>query len=356
MTTPQYQMEPEWEHPTEELEVIHGTGAMSPESKAEVDTQITTAKRYPRSIRAFKQQALEMATFDEETAEGCFYALRRSGKPIEGPSIRLAEIIVSAWGNVRADAKVIAIGDRDLTAEAMTWDLEKNVAIRVQVKRRITGKDGKRYSDDMIVVTGNAACAIALRNSVFKVIPMVYTKSVYQEARKVAIGDVKTLAAKRAAMVEHFGKMGVSEAEVFAAVDKAGIEEVGLDELATLKGYATALKEGDTTVEELFRPSNGHAEDLKAKTQANAQALRDKLPKPQAAEQPTTETAPPPAEPEQTQAPVDELADLRNHVTDLFNSVDKKLQKNLLAGKPAVSKMDGEQLQTLQAEIEKVSG
>lgn len=285
MSQPQPQ-QGEWENP-EDVQVVTDVMVMSPETRAEVDIQISTAKRYPRSIRNFKQQALEMATFDEETAEGCFYSLPRGGKPIEGPSARLAEIVLSAWGNVRADAKVVGVDDKEITAEAMTWDLEKNVAIRVQVKRRITDKYGKKYKDDMITVTGNAACSIALRNSVFKVIPMVYTKAIYQEARRVAIGDVQTLAAKRAAMVQHFQKMGVTDKQIFAVVGKENIEEVGLDELAALKGLATAIKDGDISVDDAFNPGNGHAEDLKNKTQANAEALKQKLTK----QEPETEPA-----------------------------------------------------------------
>jgi hypothetical protein len=283
MTTPQSQpIEPEimndrFDALGEEGMTFSGPGALSAETRAEVDIQISTAKRYPRDIKRFKLQAMEMATFDEETAEGCFYSLPRGGKPIEGPSARLAEIIVSAWGNVRADAKVVGVDDKEITAEAMTWDLEKNVAIRVQVKRRITDKYGKKYKDDMITVTGNAACSIALRNSVFKVIPMVYTKAVYQAARKVAIGDIQTLAAKRALMVEHFKKMGVTEPQIFGAVGKENIEQIGLDELAVLKGLATAIKDGDVSVDDAFSTGNGHSEDLKNKTQAAADALKQKL-------------------------------------------------------------------------------
>lgn len=236
----------------QEPEVVELPAILSTAVSGEVDVQIATAKRYPRSISAFKKQALDMATLDEETASGCFYSLPRGGKPIEGPSARLAEIVLSAWGNVRADSKVVDVGEREITAESTTWDLEKNVAVRMQVKRRITDKNGRRYNDDMVVVTGNAACAIALRNSVFKVIPMVYTRSIYHEARRVAIGDIKTLEAKRAAMVEHFGKMGVTPDRVFKVVDRKSIEDIGLEELLTLKGLATALRDNETTIEEAF--------------------------------------------------------------------------------------------------------
>lgn len=248
---------------------------LSPATKGEIDMQISTAKRYPRSIKSFKEQALAMATLDEETASGCFYSMPRGGKPIEGPSARLAEIVLSAWGNVRADARVIDAGPKEITAEAMTWDLEKNVAVRVQVKRRITDKHGKRYNDDMIVVTGNAACSIALRNSVFKVIPMAFTKAVYQAARAVAIGDAKTLASKRAEMVAYFGKMGIVPERVLAVIDRKSIEDVSLDDLAVLKGLATAIKEGDTSVDEAFPDPNApkpgaKAADLNAKLKETA--------------------------------------------------------------------------------------
>ncbi len=242
----------ETENGAGELEPVEMPVLLEPRTRGELDVQIVTAKRFPRKISAFKEQALDMATLDEETASGCFYSLPRGGKPVEGPSVRLAEIVLSAWGNVRSEAKVVEVGEKEITAEATTWDLEKNVAVRFQVKRRITDKNGKRYTDDMVVVTGNAACSIALRNSVFKVIPMAYTKAVYQAARQVAIGDAKTLAAKRAEMVAYFGKMGVKPERVFGVVGCKNLEDIGLDELATLKGLATAIKEGDTNVDEAF--------------------------------------------------------------------------------------------------------
>lgn len=261
----------------------HGAEIVVPAARSEVDIQISTAKAYPRSISAFKKLAMDMATLDDETAAGCFYSLPRDGKPIEGPSVRLAEIVVSSWGNIRADARIVDVGAKEITAEGMCWDLERNVAIRVQVKRRITNKHGQRYSDDMVVVTGNSACSIALRNAVFKVVPMAYTKAVYEAARTVAIGDAQTLAAKRAEMVAYFGKMGVPQDRVLAVVKRASVEDVGLDDLAMLKGLATAIREGDTTVDEVFpvaaqaaQATVGSAVEQLAKKIAGAEADQKK--------------------------------------------------------------------------------
>lgn len=63
------------------LEVI-SEGTLEQITRGEIDMQIATAKKYPRSISKFKAKALEMATLDEETAESCFYNLPREGKEI----------------------------------------------------------------------------------------------------------------------------------------------------------------------------------------------------------------------------------------------------------------------------------
>ena len=142
--------------------VSQGGGTLLAVRGQDVDIQIATARQYPRNITAFKRQAMDMATLDDETAASCFYCLPRGGKKIMGPSARLAEIVASAWGNMRAQSKVVEVNDKEVVAEGACWDLEKNVLISVQVRRRITDSKGIRFNDDMIVVTGNAASSIAL--------------------------------------------------------------------------------------------------------------------------------------------------------------------------------------------------
>lgn len=268
-----------------ELEVparlpLAGTGA------GEVDLQIATAKRFPRSIVRFRKLALEMATLDEEVAESCFYVLPRDGRNVEGPSARLAEILASAWTNMRIEGKPIGEDDRFVTARGVAWDLEVNNAIAFETKRRITTKQGRRFNDDMIGVTSNAATSIALRNAILKVVPSAFWRPIYLECRRVAVGDASTLADRRAKMLEYFQKMGVVPDRVFALIGVAGIEDITLDHLATLKGLATAIKEGDTTVDEAFpapAPKGGPAPKGAA---GKLDALADAMKKPEPAAPP----------------------------------------------------------------------
>lgn len=243
-----------------------GGGALAQITKSEVDVQVATAKAYPRDVRKARHEALALATLDEDTAASMIYALPRAGKKIEGPSARLAEIVVYSWGNIRAQAIVTDVTDKHVVALGTCFDLEKNVAAQVQVRRRITNSQGRRFDDDMITVTGNAACSIALRNAVFKVIPFALVKPIYEAAKETAVGRAKSMSERRAAAVEWFGKIGVGEDRLLAVLGKKSMEETTLDDLVALTGLKTAIKDGDTSIEEAFpepeRGTGGKAGEL----------------------------------------------------------------------------------------------
>jgi hypothetical protein len=238
-----------------EPEILIGdepTTALAQITKGEVDMQVVTAKKYPRDLAIFIRNAESMATIDQETAAACFYVLKRGGKNIEGPSTRLAEIVASCWGNLRCEARVVDEDNEFVTSQGTAWDVERNVLVRMEVRRRITDRHGVRYSEDMRVVTGNAASAIAFRNAVFKVVPNAFTKSVYEKARAVAIGTERTLVDRRARAVEWFGKAGVTKEQLLAFLNKEGVESIDLNDLGILQGIRTAIMEGTTSVDEQF--------------------------------------------------------------------------------------------------------
>lgn len=229
-------------------------GALAVLSKAEIDTQIATAKQYPRAIKHFRQECLDMVTLTEEIAGECIYALPRGGKTIEGPSARFAEVIASAWGNCRAGARIIGEENDFVIAQGVFHDLERNVCITYEVKRRIVDKNGRRFQADMIGVTANAACSIALRNSVLKGIPKAFWSDMYKAARKTVAGDSQTLVNRRAEVLDLLQKVGATAEMVCEKLEVAGVADIGLESIVILRGLYTAIKEGDTTVEMAFGP------------------------------------------------------------------------------------------------------
>jgi len=239
----------------ETLQVYEGEKAM-------IDSQIATAKAYPRNIQKFLDQSVSTVQSDKEIAESCVYTVPRGKGKISGPSVNMAKIVMQFFGNFRAGARVIEIEHKTLTSEAIAFDIENNVSVKIQVKRSIFGSSG-RYSDDMIVVTGNAANSIALRNAIYAVIPKVFIDKVYAAAQKKIIGDVSSeekLLEKRIKTIQALkDRYNVTEKEILSAIGKGSIEHITKEDLITFAGIDTAIKEGDTTVDQAFRGKNTDA-------------------------------------------------------------------------------------------------
>jgi hypothetical protein len=191
----------------------------------------------------------------------------------------MAEIAVSCYGNLRAGTRIIETVTSGpaphVLLQAVCHDLEKNTAITIEKRRRIVGKKSKygTIDEDDINLAANAGSAIAFRDAVFKIVPGALIRPVYEQAKRVAIGDARTLADRRARAIEAFGKMGISPDRVLASVEKASIEEVTIADLETLIGLHTAIKDGQTNIDEAF-PST-------AETQAKPSFSAKKDPEPE---------------------------------------------------------------------------
>ena len=265
-------------------------------NRAEIDIQIATAKQYPRDINAVLNKIATYATMDRETAEDCFYVLRREDKQgnvnvIEGLSVRMAEIIAGAWGNLRVQARIIGNDGRQITAQAICHDLETNFAVSKEVKRSIVTKKGYTFSEDMQVVTGNAACSIALRNAVLTVIPKAVTKRIINDVKQVALGQSIDLEQSRQNVIQYFAKLGVKQEQLFLYLGVKSAQEIDKQKIFELRATANAIKEGTTTVEECFvKPA------LEAKKEAQAEAKgKDAKSRAEAAIAQATGAAPVPA-------------------------------------------------------------
>jgi hypothetical protein len=238
-----------------EQNLVAESGMVAVLNKSEIDQQISTARAYPRTIRAALEEAKELVTITKKTAQGCIYALprKKDGEniTIEGPSVRFAEIIAHTWGNCRVGSRVIDESGDFVTAQGVFHDLGKNVAITREVQRRITSRNGSRFNADMIAVTGNAASAIALRNAILVGIPKAFWSPIYEAARKVVMGDAKTLPNQRAEMLQELQQLGATEAMVLAVLGVEAVKDITSDHLVILAGLASRIVEGEA-VEVVF--------------------------------------------------------------------------------------------------------
>jgi hypothetical protein len=270
------------------VEVLKDEAALSLVLKAEIDTQIATAQAFPRSLKKFMDETLSMATINEEVAQSCAYALPRGNKVLEGPSVRLAEIVSSSYRNVRAGSRVIHNDGKTITAQGICHDLEKNVCYTVEVKRSILqnvyeyddkGKKRKTgrmetMTEDMQVVTGNAACAIAFRNAVFKVVPFALVADLYEKVKEVAMGTAETLPARRKKALDYLHTLKVTDDQICRALELKSVEDIDLDKLSVLRGMCTLIKNGEGTVAELFPDKKTPKEKADKATTATEDAIK----------------------------------------------------------------------------------
>lgn len=284
------------------------TSALEMLERAQIDVQITTAHRFPRSIAAFVRRGQEMVAVDEETAASCLYRRpvgNERGQVVyaEGESVRLAEIVAASYGNMRAYARIIEQTPRYVVAVGFAHDLESNYAVQIEKREATIKTDGTPYSERQALLIASAALSKAFRDAVFRVVPRSMCKSISRLAREVAVGDAKTLGSRRQAVMEWINKAGAEPSRVFTALGIGGIEEITLNHLEVLTGLKSSIKAGDTTIDEAFPPVA--AEIVAKKPSLPSSAAKppaitptSKPPTPAAAfTAPATQTPPPKTEP-----------------------------------------------------------
>ena len=223
-------------------------------TRAEVDQQITTARQYPRDVATVSKRIMAFATMSKEAAASMLYNLPRAEKNIEGPGIRFAEALAQSFGNNRQEARVVEVDRKNkvLTAEGVFHDLETNSALKKRVQRRISTSKGYLFSDDMIVVTGNAACSIALRNAILGGIPRVLWWPAYERAVEIVAGKPEDAGKRLAQAIAWFVKKGAKEEQLLAVLALEDKSNVLPEHIVRLEGMASALKNGEATLDELL--------------------------------------------------------------------------------------------------------
>ena len=91
----------------------------------EVQASMIIAKRFPRDEIAAYQKIIK-ACERPSLAKEALYAYPRGGQMITGPSIRLAEAMAQAWGNLDFGVRELSQKNGVSEVEAYAWDLETN--------------------------------------------------------------------------------------------------------------------------------------------------------------------------------------------------------------------------------------
>lgn len=235
----------------------------------ELNSSILIAKSFPRDLEKCIEKIENFVSRDEETAQSCFYTLTRGKEDkkttFSGPSIRLAEICASFWGNIHLGSYFISNNGERVVSSGECWDTENNFKVTTEVSKSIMGKHG-RYSTDMQEVTAAAAASMALRNAVFKVIPRIIVEKSLKIAMDVAVNGNKKESIKfekrRELTLERIQGLGINLNNVLAFFNKQSVDEIDSEELKIIIGVGTSVKDGMLNAKEAFIPHPTKADEI----------------------------------------------------------------------------------------------
>ena len=217
-------------------------------SRSEYEAKVDTAKKYKRVLSVFSETLTQYVTSDREIAESCIYSVPRAGKELTGPSVRFAELVASAWGNLAYGYRPISRDAEVVRCQGVCHDMQNNVTSSVEKSRSITGKKG-RYNNDMITNAENALGSIVARDSILKIVPKALWQKQYREAVETAVGEGQTFEERvHNAVHVFFGerhKITLKQLnEALGKEESAKEADYTVSDLEQLIGYKNALKDG----------------------------------------------------------------------------------------------------------------
>lgn len=222
---------------------------------SEIDTQVATARQYPRQLAEVTNMVRTLTLASRELAQECGYLIQRGGKKITGPSVRFAEALAYSWGNSRAGSYITSVDKRFITASGAFWDLERNFARASEVKVRIVDRDGNTYGESMIETAAGAAGAKAIRTATLRCIPRGFWMPLYEDTVRRANAKAdkdEVLEDKREAAFNYAATIGVTLGQVLRALKVQKVEDVTWEKLTELRAIFVAIKDESSTVEEEF--------------------------------------------------------------------------------------------------------
>lgn len=160
----------------------------------EVKGQIFMARQFPRNVFMAEQRILD-ACKRPSLAQTAIYSYPRGGTKVEGPSIRLAEVLAQNWGNIAFGVKELEQRNGESVAMAYAWDLETNVrqekVFTVPHSRKAKGKivklDDPRDIYELVANNG----ARRLRSCILGIIPGDIVEQAVEECNRTLQGNNK---------------------------------------------------------------------------------------------------------------------------------------------------------------------
>ena len=232
---------------------------------AEAMGKIQIAKQFPRDENVAYTKIMA-ACSRAEFAKTALYAYPKGGQQVEGPSIRMAEMLIRCWTNVDVDFKELSQKNGESEIQVLAWDKETNTTFSktfvVKHERATKHKTTKLTDSRDIYEVGANNGARRQRAVMLAIIP----DDIIEEAkaavkRTLAGSNSEPIADRIRKMTAAFSKHGVTQ-EMLEKYLGYELDLVDTDGIVELMGIFNSINSGD------FKPSQ-YFSDIKKKEEAN---------------------------------------------------------------------------------------
>jgi hypothetical protein len=207
---------------------------------------------YSRIMKACQRPSL---------ASSAMYAYRRGGAMVEGPSIRLAEVLARARGNITYGLRELSRTEGESEIEAFSWDLETNTRVTRQfVVRHIRDTKGgaKKLTEerDVYELAANMGQR-RVRACLLELIPGdIVEEAVNQCKKTLALGDGRPFEDRIRSMIVAFEELGVTK-DMIEGFLSHKITAMVPAQLVKLTQIYKSIKDGVAPREEYFDINSG---------------------------------------------------------------------------------------------------
>ena len=221
---------------------------------AEVQAAMVVARTNPRDQQAAMDRIL-VACQRPGLASQAVYQYARGGTDITGPSIRLAEAVALAWGNLQFGIRELEQANGESTVQAYAWDVETNTRreMTFQVPHvRYTKRGAKALNDprDIYEMVANQG-ARRLRACILSVVPGDVIEAAVEQCEETMKAKVDTSPEAIQKVLRAFEALGVSKAQIEARIQRR-IESITPAQYMSLGKIRASIKDGMSTVQDWF--------------------------------------------------------------------------------------------------------
>ena len=221
---------------------------------ARVQAQLVYAASRPRN----EQRAVDrmLNSFQRQSlAEVSVYQYARGGSDITGLSIRAAEAMAMAWGNMDFGLRELEQKNGESTVEAFAWDLETNVrrSITFRVNHYRETKRGRvklEDSRDIYEMVANQGSR-RVRACMLAVIPRDIQEAVMAQVENTMRASFDITPEYLKKWLAAFEKFGVTKDQIEARIQRR-IDTITPAQMTGLVNIYNSLKDGIGTVADFF--------------------------------------------------------------------------------------------------------